>query len=149
MSLVERIGQQRLDKLEALRGRGIDPYPARYHRSNTNAQAVALLEKQEKEGAEAIEVSIAGRITANRDIGKLAFVNLVDGSGKIQLFINKSLLSAASAALLKDLDIGDFIGASGKVIRTRTGEPSIEARACRTPKNATASAISTLSPTPR
>ena len=128
MSLVERIGQQRLDKLEALRGRGIDPYPARYHRSNTNAQAVALLEKQEKEGAEAIEVSIAGRITANRDIGKLAFVNLVDGSGKIQLFINKSLLSAASAALLKDLDIGDFIGASGKVIRTRTGEPSIEAR---------------------
>jgi lysyl-tRNA synthetase class 2 len=128
MSLVERIAQARLDKLADLRGRGIDPYPARYHRSHANAEAVALLEKQEQEGVAPAEVSVAGRIIANRDIGKLAFINLVDGSGKIQLFINKSQLSAASAALLKDLDIGDFIGASGKVIRTRTGEPSIDAK---------------------
>jgi lysyl-tRNA synthetase class 2 len=61
-------------------------------------------------------------------MGKLAFINLVDGTGKIQLFVNKPQLSEASAELLKDLDIGDFIGASGKVIRTRTGEPSIDVR---------------------
>lgn len=128
MSLVERIAQQRLDKLGELRTRGIDPYPARYHRSHTNAEAVALLEKQEKDGVEPVEVSIAGRIVANRSMGKLAFINLLDGSGKIQLFVNKPQLAPASAELIKDLDIGDFIGASGKVIRTRTGEPSIEVK---------------------
>ncbi len=127
MSLVERIAQQRLDKLTELRSRGIDPYPPRCKRSHTNAEAVALLLKQEQESIEPVEVSVAGRVIANRDIGKLAFINLADGSGKIQLFINKSLLSPDSSALLKDLDIGDFIGASGKVIRTRTGEPSIGA----------------------
>ena len=128
MSLVERIAQQRLDKLTELRSRGIDPYPARCKRSHTNAEAVSLLEKQEKDGIEAIEVSVTGRIMANRGMGKLAFINLVDGSGKIQLFVNKPQLSESSADLLKDLDIGDFIGASGKVIRTRTGEPSVDVR---------------------
>jgi lysyl-tRNA synthetase, class II len=128
MSLLDRIGQQRLDKLASLRSRGIDPYPARYHRSHTNSEAITLLDLQEKSGIEPVAVSVAGRITAVRDIGKLAFINLADGSGKIQLFINKSQLDEASTALLKDLDIGDFAGASGKVIRTRTGEPSVDAR---------------------
>ena len=128
MSLVERIAQQRLDKLNDLRSRGIDPYPPRCRRSHTNAEALALLEKQENEGAEAVEVSVAGRIMANRGMGKLAFINLVDGTGKMQLFINKPHLNGASAELLKDLDIGDFIEASGIVIRTRTGEPSVEVK---------------------
>jgi lysyl-tRNA synthetase class 2 len=128
MSLVDRIAQPRLDKLSDLRSRGIDPYPARCRRSHTNAEAVFLLEKQEREGIEAVEISVAGRITANRDIGKLAFINLVDGTGKIQLFINKPQLSAPSAELLKDFDIGDFVEATGKAIRTRTGEPSVDVR---------------------
>ena len=125
MSLVERIAQQRLDKLDGLRSRCIDPYPPRCRRTHTNAEAVALLEKQEKDGVEGVEVSVVGRVVANRDIGKLAFVNLVDGTGKIQLFINKSELSEPAAALFKDFDIGDFIQASGKLVRTRTGEPSV------------------------
>jgi len=128
MSLLERIAHQRLDKLDGLRARGIDPYPAHCKRSHTNAQAIALLEKQEHENVEAVEISITGRILANRDIGKLCFVNLVDDSGKIQLFINKAMLSDDCITLLKDLDIGDFISATGKVIRTRTGEPSIEVK---------------------
>lgn len=128
MSLVERIAQQRLDKLDDLRKRGIDPYPARCQRSHTNAEAITLLERQEKEGTATAEVAVTGRITANRSMGKLAFISLLDGSGKIQLFINKPQLSESSAELLKDLDIGDFIGASGKVIRTRTGEPSVEVK---------------------
>jgi len=128
MSLVERIAQQRLDKLEELRQRGIDPYPPRYHRSHTNAAAVALLCQQEKEGGQPAEVSVAGRITANRGMGKLAFMDLTDGTGKIQLFINKAQLDAASTELLKDLDIGDFAGASGILVRTRTGEPSVQVK---------------------
>ncbi|MCL1885818.1 MAG: lysine--tRNA ligase [Dehalococcoidia bacterium] len=126
MSLVERIARQRLDKLDSLRARGIDPYPARCRHSHSNIQAVALLEKQEQEGVEAVEISVAGRIIANRDIGKLCFISIVDGSGKIQLFVNKATLPPESLELLKDLDIGDFVSAAGKVIRTRTGEPSID-----------------------
>jgi lysyl-tRNA synthetase class 2 len=125
MSLVERIAQQRMDKLSDLRSRGVDPYPPRCRRSHTNSEAVALLEKLEKEGREGADVSVTGRITANRSMGKLAFVNLVDGTGKIQLFINKPQLSESSAGLFKDLDIGDFVQASGKLVRTRTGEPSV------------------------
>jgi len=128
MSLVERIARQRLDKLDSLRARGVEPYPARCQRSHSNAQAVAILENQEQTGIDAVEISVAGRILANRDIGKLCFINLVDGSGKIQLFVNKVNLSEESAALLKDLDIGDFISAQGIVIRTRTGEPSIDVK---------------------
>jgi lysyl-tRNA synthetase class 2 len=128
MSLIERIAQQRLDKLSDLRSRGIDPYPPRCQRSHTNAEAADLLEKQEKENAEAVKVSVTGRIMANRSMGKLAFINLVDGTGRIQLFINKPQLNEDSAELLKDLDIGDFIEAHGKVIRTRTGEPSVDVR---------------------
>jgi len=61
-------------------------------------------------------------------MGKLAFIDILDGTGKLQLYINKSLLDAASTELLKDLDIGDFLGASGVMVRTRTQEPSVDAR---------------------
>ncbi|MCL2141038.1 MAG: lysine--tRNA ligase [Dehalococcoidia bacterium] len=128
MSLAERINRQRLEKLDALRERGVDPYPARCQRSHTNAETVTLLSLQEQAGTESVEVVVAGRVTANRDIGKLCFMNLVDGSGKIQLFINKSILTDESSVLIKDIDIGDFVEAKGKIIRTRTGEPSIEVK---------------------
>ncbi|MCL2678913.1 MAG: lysine--tRNA ligase [Dehalococcoidia bacterium] len=128
MSLIDRIGQQRLDKLKNMRERGIDPYPPRCVRTHTSAQAVAALEKQEKEGAAPAEASVTGRITALRDIGKLAFINLTDGAGRIQLFINKVKLQPEPLQLLKDFDIGDFVGATGMLIRTRTGEPSVDVK---------------------
>ena len=128
MSLIERITQQRLEKLARLRERGIDSYPSNYSRSHTTTQAVLRLKRQEAENTNAEEVSVAGRIVANRDIGKLSFISLADDSGKIQLFINKSSLTEEQNLLLKDLDIGDFAGARGKLIRTKTGEPSIEVR---------------------
>jgi lysyl-tRNA synthetase class 2 len=125
----ERIPEQRLQKLTNIRALGIDPYPPRYKRSHTSQQSVELLIQAEQAGkAETEEVSVAGRIMANRLMGKVSFIDIRDGSGKIQLFISKNELDEQSTALLKDLDIGDIIGAKGVVFRTRSNEPTVRAK---------------------
>ncbi|MFC1862208.1 lysine--tRNA ligase [Chloroflexota bacterium] len=123
---LDRIAQQRLEKLERIRARGINPYPHRYHRSHTTQEAIALLIQKEGGTTQEDEVSTAGRITANRDMGKFAFLDLRDGSGKIQLYLHKDYLDEAHLKMLKDTDIGDIIGVSGKLIRTKSSEPTIE-----------------------
>jgi len=124
---LDRIAQQRRQKLERIRRQGIDPYPSGYHRSHTTQQALDLLEKQEKKSqAKAKVISLAGRITAIRRMGKSSFVDIRDGSGKIQLCFYKDRLSGDNLELFQDLDIGDIIGVSGKLFRTKTGEPTIE-----------------------
>ncbi len=125
-SRLERIAQQRRQKLERLRTRGINPYPHRYHRSHTTQEAVALL-KQKQEGlTEKEEVSVAGRIMARRLMGKSAFVDIRDGSGKIQLlFQDIHRFDKEQIQLFNDLDIGDIIGAKGNLLQTRSGEPTV------------------------
>jgi lysyl-tRNA synthetase class 2 len=124
---LDRITQQRRQKLERLRQRGIDPYPPSYDRSHTTRQALELLEKQKKKGqAKTRAVNIAGRLTAMRRMGKTSFADLRDGSGKIQLSFYKDHFDEKTLELFQDLDIGDIIGASGKLFRTRTGEPTLE-----------------------
>ncbi len=127
-SRLERITQQRLEKLERLRAQGINPYPHRYHRSHTTKEAIELLEQQEKSPNSIVTavVSVAGRVTAYRPMGKISFLDLRDGSGKIQLSCHKESLSEDNLSLLKELDIGDIVGASGKPFRTKSGEPTIE-----------------------
>ena len=126
-SRLELIAQQRREKLNRIRALGIDPYPNHYHRSHTARQAIALLEEQEQSGkAEPVVVNVAGRIMAHRAMGKISFLDLHDGSGKIQLYLNKERLDNTSLKLLKELDIGDIIGASGKLFRTKSQEPTID-----------------------
>ena len=87
---LDAITEQRLQKIERLRARNIEPYPHRYQRSHTAEQAVALLEQQENLGkTETPEVSIAGRIMSIRRMGKSAFFDIRDSSGKIQLLFQK------------------------------------------------------------
>ena len=126
---MERIPEQRLQKLANIRAMGIDPYPHRYKRSYTTQQAVELLAQAEQSGKiESEEVIVAGRLMANRTMGKISFLDIQDGSGKIQLFISKNELDEQSHALLKELDIGDIIGSRGVVFRTRSKEPTIRAK---------------------
>jgi lysyl-tRNA synthetase class 2 len=125
-SRLDRIAEQRRQKLERIRGRGINPYPYGYHRSHTTEQAIELFKQQETSQAEAQVVNIAGRIMAQRPMGKISFLDLRDGSGKIQLCFYKDRLSEQRLELFKDLDIGDIIGVSGKLFRTKTGEPTVE-----------------------
>jgi lysyl-tRNA synthetase class 2 len=129
-SRLDELTQQRLDKLEKIRNRGIDPYPRSYRRTHTTEEARQLLQKNEEAGkTEAEQVSLAGRIMAIRKMGKSSFFDIQDGSGKIQLIFTGSILeNEAAAELFKDLDIGDFIGISGGLMRTRTGEPTVHVK---------------------
>ena len=81
----ERITEQRQGKLDRIRVLGIDPYPARCRRTHTTREAVALLEQKEAGQAFQDEVSIAGRIMAKRKMGRSAFFDIHDDSGKMQL----------------------------------------------------------------
>jgi lysyl-tRNA synthetase class 2 len=124
---LDRIAQQRRQKLEKLRQRGIDPYPSSYDRSHTTRQALELLERREKKSqAKTKAVSLAGRLTAMRRMGKTSFADLRDSEGKIQLCFYKDHFDEKALELFQDLDIGDIIGASGRLFRTRTGEPTLD-----------------------
>ncbi len=126
---LDRIAQQRQQKLERLHARGINPYPYGYHRSHTTQQAVALLKQPEDSSqAETPVVNVAGRIMAKREMGKISFLDLRDSSGKIQLYFKSDLLDEAVLKLLNEIDIGDIIGATGTLFRTKRGEPTIEVK---------------------
>ena len=73
--------------------------------------------------------TLGGRLRAIRTMGKLAFAHIEDGTGRIQLFLRVNELGEGMMAMFKDLfDIGDFIQASGDVVRTRTGEVSLQVK---------------------
>ena len=88
----EDILQQRLAKLERIRQRGINPYPPRYCKTHTAQKATALFEGDPDN--EGLMVSVAGRIIAKRGMGKVTFLHIKDGSGKIQAFLKKDLLGS-------------------------------------------------------
>jgi lysyl-tRNA synthetase class 2 len=124
-SRLEHIRQERQKKLERLRAQGINPYPPHYHRSHTTAEARELLVQKEKGLTQADEVNVAGRITAIRRMGKSSFADISDGYGKMQLLFQEGGCDEKLSKLLKDLDIGDIIGARGRVLRTRSEEPTV------------------------
>ncbi len=125
-SKFEDINEQRKQKLERLRVGGIDPYPHRFEQTHTAQGAIKLLEEQEKSGQTKAEtVNVAGRIMAVRKMGKASFIDIRDGSGKIQLLFQTTNLKDAELEVFKELDIGDIIGVTGTLLRTRTGEPTI------------------------
>ena len=124
--------QARLEKLRSLRANEIDPYPHRYDRTHTSDEALRLLERSEAERlgegeAQTDAVSVAGRIVRYRRMGRASFADIQDGHGSIQLLLRRNNL-ADTYETLKALDIGDWIGAAGPVIRTRTGEPTVEVK---------------------
>lgn len=126
-NLIE-LRNERLRKLKELKELGVNPYPASSSRTHTNQQIIDEFKKLEDK-----QVSVVGRIIRIRNIGKLAFVVISDASGEIQLFIKDGFVDKADSknselgfSELKLLDPGDFVEATGKVIKTKTGEISVE-----------------------
>ncbi len=120
------VQDHRLEKLQRLRAAGLDPYPPRFSRTHTAQEAVTLFQQAQQLDTPLEEtVRLAGRLTARRDMGKVTFADLRDGSGRIQLYFKQELLGE-KYTLLDNLDLGDFIGASGRLFRTRTGEATLE-----------------------
>ena len=121
--------QQRVTKLQRLREKGIEPYPGRVRRTHTIAEALGLFEAHESAGTEPPPVAIAGRLRSIRVMGKVTFANLEDGTGSVQLFLRSDEIGAEAYEMFRrDLDLGDFVGAEGVLMRTRTGEISVLAR---------------------
>jgi lysyl-tRNA synthetase class 2 len=121
--------QQRFAKLEGLRKKGIEPYPNDFKPASTCAgvrERLSASTKEELEGKDE-RVSVAGRIMALRSFGKASFAHIQDSSGRLQVYFKKDKLGEEGYVLVKDCDVGDFIGVSGKVFRTRTGELTVEA----------------------
>lgn len=117
---------QRRAKLERLRQSGIDPYPARANRTHTAAEAIAALEEQ-PEDVEAAVVTVTGRLVSMRVMGKSSFAHIEDGSGRIQLYLRRDVVGEDAYTVFKqNLDLGDFVEASGRLFYTRTGEASVQ-----------------------
>lgn len=113
-------------KLEEWRALGIDPYPAHTPEHSTIAVARSTGNHLLGEGRYESGVGVAGRIRSLRLQGALCFVDLEDGTGKIQLLIKKDLVSAELFAQLELLDVGDFVWADGPLFVTRRGELTVE-----------------------
>ncbi len=117
--------RQRGEKLEALRGRGIDPFGGRYPVTHWAGELTTRLEKAAEAELTALgPVSLAGRLMAMRDHGKTAFGHLMDRTGRIQLYARADELGE-DFARFRELDVGDFIGVTGGMFRTRTGQLTV------------------------
>ena len=133
MSTLIGLRNIRLEKLDKLKKLGVDSYPAKSYKTLTN------LEAHEKFGQlEGKEVVAAGRITSIRKHGKLAFIDVKDASGKIQLYIKEDKLtkpnykdSELGFDNLDLLDVGDFAEGKGTLTKTERGEISVEVKTIR------------------
>ena len=113
----------RIKKIEDLREKNIDPFPAQFLRTHTSLQSIREFEKSEEESD--IKVTVGGRITARRGMGKATFIDLRDAQGQIQLLVRKNNLGE-DYDLLNYIDIGDWLGAKGILFKTRTGEITVQ-----------------------
>ena len=121
--------QARLKKLALLKEYGVDPYPAQVERTHTIAATQAL---EGQLDGDAPKVSIAGRIVLLRDLGRMSFANLDDGTGILQIMVRKNQVGAEWYAKVwkSCVDIGDFLSVQGELVLTRTGELTVDARVC-------------------
>lgn len=115
----------RLEKIEELRAEGVEPYPTRSQRTHTSAEAIAAFEAAEKQGTP-VRATLVGRIRATRQMGKLVFTHIEDGAGRVQLLLRANEIGQGRLDFFnKMFDIGDFIQASGEMLRTKTGEVTL------------------------
>ncbi|GMV93936.1 MAG: lysine--tRNA ligase [Candidatus Hydrogenedentota bacterium] len=125
-STEEELRRHRLEKLERIRARGDEPFKYTFERSSAIGKARAEFERVESAAREdevaKVPAILAGRMVSFRDHGKSVFADIRDETGQIQVYFNVKALGEEAFAAVHDLDMGDFIGATGEVHRTRKGE---------------------------
>ncbi len=120
-STLETIISQRKEKIKQIKELGVNPFSYNYSVTHKNNEILENYDKFENK-----EVAIAGRLMAIRKMGKASFANVTDSTGKIQLYISKKDIGEDKYKLFKILDIGDFVGCKGIVMKTRTGEITVK-----------------------
>jgi lysyl-tRNA synthetase class 2 len=119
--------EQAIAKRDALRGRGIDPYGARFAVTQWAGKLHERLDAADEATLKAVEpVRVAGRVMSLRHHGKTCFLHLMDYTGRIQLYARADQL--ADFADFVNVDLGDYIGVEGELFRTRTGELTVAVR---------------------
>ena len=119
----DNLRQQRLNKLQELNQAGIDAYPPRFSRTHEIAKVLENFESLQDH-----QVTIAGRLISIRAMGKATFAHVMDGSGRMQIYLRRDVLGEDQYDIFRLFDIGDFIGVTGTPFRTRTGEATIEVK---------------------
>ena len=115
-------------KLDKMRASGFDPFRAHWNQTHTSKTAIESFDPSTPEGENSEhEVSVAGRITVYRLMGKASFLKILDRDGIIQLYVSRDALPEGvyNDDFKKNLDIGDIIGARGKLFKTKTGEITV------------------------
>jgi len=124
--------QIRRDSLAELRKLGIDPYPAAEYK--TNVFSAEILEKYDQEKNNFQDVCLAGRIMSRRIMGNASFAELMDSSGRIQIYVRRDDICSGEDKTLYNtvfkhlLDIGDIIGIKGHVFKTQMGETTVHVK---------------------
>lgn len=117
--------RRRLEKLQELRERGIEPYSLKYGRRDSTADIRERFSSLQDGGESGYTAAVAGRIMALRRHGKACFADIEDGGGRLQLMASVDSLGEDHYALFQDLDIGDWVGARGEVFKSRRGEITV------------------------
>jgi len=125
--------QQRVRKLETLRKEGIDPFPNDFKATHATSDLHETFGSRSEEELKSVEerFSLTGRIMAIRDFGKASFIHIQDAKGRIQAYLQRSVVGDQAFKDFKTFDIGDIIGLEGKVFRTKTGELTLLVEALR------------------
>jgi lysyl-tRNA synthetase class 2 len=127
MTEVDERRAQRLAKLARLSEQGIDPFPPRAEFTHTAEQAVAAFDPQAEQQP---TVTVAGRLTSIRVMGKSTFAHLRDGSGPVQIYLQRDVLGEESYNVFRhEVDLGDFGQFTGELFATRTGEVTVRVTA--------------------
>jgi lysyl-tRNA synthetase class 2 len=124
MTELNDLEQIRFEKMKRLEEAGMDPFPPRVQRTHTTKAAFTAFETAAED--EEVNATVTGRIRSIRTMGKVVFTHIEDESGKLQLFLRADDVGPEQLQVFKDTyDLGDFMQASGKMFRTRTGEVSL------------------------
>ena len=115
---IDEIKSVRIAKLKALEAKGANPYGGKFG-------PIMAIHKLLSDFIEGKKIIIAGRIIANREHGKVCFMDLLDQTSKIQLYVKANVIGDAVFELVKELDIGDIIGVEGDLFVTQKGEKSV------------------------
>jgi len=124
---------QRLEKARALEALGALVYPTGFERSHRLGEVIAAYGESSLEQLEALaaDVRVAGRVLTKRGHGKASFATLGDGESKLQVYVRSDDVGEAGYRVFDLVDLGDFVGVTGRVMRTRKGELSVQAREIR------------------
>ncbi|WHY00837.1 lysine--tRNA ligase [Neobacillus sp. DY30] len=118
----------RREKMNTMRENGLDPFGKRFERTHSIIELVEQYGESEKEELEAknVEVTLAGRMMTKRGKGKAGFANIQDLTGQIQVYVRVDAIGAEAYEVFDSSDLGDIIGVTGTLFKTKVGELSVK-----------------------